>query len=311
MAEITDLNVTDASNTARMPENQAPSTVNNGVRALEGLLARGFKDALEGDKNSTGSSNAYAVAANRTISAYYDGMRVGFHASFTNDGAATLNVDAVGAKSLVKNHDAALASGDIEQHQYVDAIFSASDDAFQMLSPVANAPASDSSPDDIITTRGDLIHGNSSANAARLAVGSAGTVFQSDGTDPAWTDVAASQAQLETGSSTIVYTTPGRQQFHQSASKCWGDISLSGGTPTLDASYNVTSITDDSVGNVTVTIATDFSSANYAVVASIVTSGNMANITTKAAGSFSIASVTHTGAASDAGGYLFICFGDQ
>ena len=139
MAELNDLNITDASNTARFPENQNPSTVNNGARALEGLLARGFKDAVESNKDSTGSSNTYAVAANRTIAAYYDGLRIGFHANHANTGAATLNVDAVGAKNIKKSHDVALASGDIEQHQYVEVVFSASDDAWQMLSPTAAA----------------------------------------------------------------------------------------------------------------------------------------------------------------------------
>lgn len=51
MAEMKSLNVTDASNTARFPENQQPSTVNNGARALEGLLAR-FKADIDGDRKS-------------------------------------------------------------------------------------------------------------------------------------------------------------------------------------------------------------------------------------------------------------------
>lgn len=139
MAEINDLNISDASNTARFPEGQAPSTLNNGARGLEGILARGFKDAVEPSLNSTGSSNAYAVAANRTLSAYYDGLRVAFHASFANTGSATLNVDSVGAKTIKKNHDSNLDSGDIETHQVVEVIYSASDDTFQMVSPIANA----------------------------------------------------------------------------------------------------------------------------------------------------------------------------
>jgi len=141
MAELNDLNTTDDSNTARFPENMNPSAVNNGARALEGILARGLKDSVEGNVNSSGSSNAYVVAANRTLSAYYDGLRVGFHANFANTSSVTLNVDSVGAKAIKKNHDVALASGDIEQHQYVEVIFSASDDAFQLLSPTGNAVA--------------------------------------------------------------------------------------------------------------------------------------------------------------------------
>jgi len=140
MAEIKDLSTTDASNTGRFPENQNPSTVNDGARALEGMLARHNFDTVEGNLNSTGSANAYLVAANRTIAAYFDGMRQCFHANFANTGAATLNIDSVGAKTIKKNHDQDLASGDIEQHQFVEVVYSASDDTFQMISPVANAP---------------------------------------------------------------------------------------------------------------------------------------------------------------------------
>lgn len=137
MAEITDLEIVDVDNTTRWPEGMAPSAVNNAGRADEGLLARGFKDALEGDRDSTGSANAYLVAANRTISAYYDGMRQGFHASFAITGSATLDIDSVGAKTIKKNHDVNLASGDIEANQYVEVVYSATDDVFQMLSPTA------------------------------------------------------------------------------------------------------------------------------------------------------------------------------
>jgi hypothetical protein len=141
MAEIKDLSTTDASNTTRFAENQAPSSVNDGARALEGMIARHDKDTVEGNVDSTGSANAYVVAANRTITAYYDGMRQCFHANFANTGAATLNIDSVGAKTIKKNHDQDLASGDIEQHQFVEVVYSASDDTFQMLSPSANAVA--------------------------------------------------------------------------------------------------------------------------------------------------------------------------
>ena len=141
MAELSDLDIVDANNTERFPEGQAAGTVNDGGRATEGLLARGFKDAVEGDRDSTGSANAYLVAANRTLSAYYDGMRQGFHANFANTGAATLDIDSVGAKTIKKHHDQDLASGDIEANQYVEVVYSATDDTFQMVSPLGNSPA--------------------------------------------------------------------------------------------------------------------------------------------------------------------------
>lgn len=74
---------------------------------------------------------------------------------------------------------------------------------------------------------------------------------------------AASQVQQEAASATNVYVSPGRQQFHPSALKAWLFMS-NGGTPTISASYNMTSITDNGVGDVTPVWNVDFSSANYA-----------------------------------------------
>ena len=112
MAEVNDLNITDASNTARFPENMAPSAVNNGARALEGMIARWHKDT-NGSLVSTGSSNAYVVAANQTLSAYYAGLVIAFRANFTNTGAATLNVDSLGADNIVMPNGQSLSGGEI------------------------------------------------------------------------------------------------------------------------------------------------------------------------------------------------------
>ena len=76
MAEINDLDIVDANNTARFPEGQAPSTVNNGARALEGLVARWHKD-INASVLTTGTLTAYVYAANQTITAYYDGLTLG------------------------------------------------------------------------------------------------------------------------------------------------------------------------------------------------------------------------------------------
>lgn len=127
---------------------------------------------------------------------------------------------------------------------------------------------------------------------------------------------ASTQAEMEAGSSTTTTVTPGRAQFHPSSAKCWAYITVSGGTPSLDASYNITSITDTSAGAVTVTIATDFSSANYCAVASGVTAaGAIANAnvrTAQAAGSFIVRTYnTSTGADTDNLNLAVVAFGDQ
>lgn len=77
------------------------------------------------------------------------------------------------------------------------------------------------------------------------------------------TAAAATQANQETGSSTTTYVSPGRQQYHPSALKVFCSWKWVTGTPTIQQSYNVTSLTDSGVGNVTVNFTTAFSAATY------------------------------------------------
>ena len=127
---------------------------------------------------------------------------------------------------------------------------------------------------------------------------------------------ASTQAEMETATATTSAVTPGRVQNHPGVAKVWAYITVSGGTPSLDASYNVTSITDTSAGNVTVTIATDFSSANYCAIAQAVTAGGaayMASVKTgQAAGSFVVrTALTTSGADTDNINISVVAFGDQ
>lgn len=127
---------------------------------------------------------------------------------------------------------------------------------------------------------------------------------------------AATQAEMETGTSNTVAVTPGRMQNHPGAAKVWAYITVSGGTPTLAASHNVTSITDTSAGNVTVTIATDFSSANYCAIAQAVTAGGVAHMasvkTGQAVGSFVVrTALSSTGADTDNIDLSVVAYGDQ
>jgi hypothetical protein len=78
---------------------------------------------------------------------------------------------------------------------------------------------------------------------------------------------AATQAEEEAASSTSVYTSPGRQKFHPGVAKAW--VNFDGtGTIASRASHNVSSLTDNGVGDWTVNFTTAFSSANYCAVAS-------------------------------------------
>ena len=135
MAELKDLNATDASNTARFPENMNPSAVNDGARALEGMLARWYADT-NGSISSGGSSNTYTLSASRTVAAYTAGDVYMFKANHANSGAATINVDSVGAKTIKKLHDQDLASGDIESGAICLIVYDGTN--FQLISQLAH-----------------------------------------------------------------------------------------------------------------------------------------------------------------------------
>lgn len=104
---------------------------------------------------------------------------------------------------------------------------------------------------------------------------------------------AASKAQMQTGTSATVFSSPSQAQSHPSAAKAWVYFTVSGTTVTVAASYNVASVTRSGVGAYTVNFTTSFTSANYAT---IVTSGVntaasrflMANFTSPATGSVGI-----------------------
>lgn len=125
---------------------------------------------------------------------------------------------------------------------------------------------------------------------------------------------AATQADQEAAASTTVVVTPGRQQFHPSAAKCWAYCVVTSGVPALSASYNMTSITDNSVGDIIFTIATDFSSTLWSpnVEANVVgITADDSFYKNQTAGAVSGACL-NTGVASvDPNSWSFQGFGDQ
>jgi hypothetical protein len=126
---------------------------------------------------------------------------------------------------------------------------------------------------------------------------------------------AASQAEQEAGSSTLVATTPGRQHFHQSAAKAWVNFTGSG-TVTINSDYNVTSITDNATGDYSINWDTDFSSIGYSIAGAASDDNTAASFlglrtsTPFAAGSAQVSSRSHDGTLRDAGIITVVAFGD-
>lgn len=82
-------------------EGQAPSTVNNSARVMMERVAEYLSD-LSGAAVTTNTGNTYALSSSSAVTAYISGFRLLFRSSATNTGSATLNVNGVGAKLIVK-----------------------------------------------------------------------------------------------------------------------------------------------------------------------------------------------------------------
>jgi hypothetical protein len=145
MAEINDLTATDASNTARFPEGMRVNAVNDSARALEGLIARWYKDT-NGSVAVAGTDTFTATINADTGFSLYDGFVFMGDFANANTGAATINLtpdggSALGAKAIKKGGSAALASGDIPAGGKILMVYDGTN--FQMLSQIGNDASGD------------------------------------------------------------------------------------------------------------------------------------------------------------------------
>jgi len=79
--------------------------------------------------------------------------------------------------------------------------------------------------------------------------------------------VLATQAEMEAGSSTAAFVTPGRTHYHPGVAKAWVRITAAG--LIVSGDYNVASITDHATGNRSIVWDVDFGDTNYICVTGI------------------------------------------
>lgn len=85
--------------TVNWREGQAPSTVNNSARAMMAAVAK-WRDDISGLLVTGGSSTAYTLTTNQSLTPLADGYRVTARMHATNGASPTLNVDSTGAKAI-------------------------------------------------------------------------------------------------------------------------------------------------------------------------------------------------------------------
>lgn len=87
---------------------------------------------------SSGGTDTYAITVTPAPTAYVTGQVFTFKADVINTGVATLNVNSLGAKSILRPDSSALADGDIAASQFVQVIYDGTN--MLMISPIANSP---------------------------------------------------------------------------------------------------------------------------------------------------------------------------
>jgi len=97
-------------------------------------------NAIQNYAVDSGAADVYVVTLAPIPSALTDGQFIRFRATNANTGSSTLNVNGLGAKTIKKQHDQNLVSGDIEAIQSVIVQYDSSGDVYQMVSQLASTP---------------------------------------------------------------------------------------------------------------------------------------------------------------------------
>lgn len=95
------------------PEGWAPSNVNNTIRQIMADIAVEAQVNAVKVLASVAGTDTITGSMTPDLTAYSTGMKVVFTPANGNTGAATLNIDSLGAKSIVKGNGSSLVSGDL------------------------------------------------------------------------------------------------------------------------------------------------------------------------------------------------------
>lgn len=115
MGGVNSYSTTAASNTTlggiTLADTLVPSNLDNAFRAAMADIRKALNDI--GGKAVSSGTDTITLATDSTVTSYFDGLCLAFIAGGANTGAATLNVDSVGAKAILKAGGTALAANDI------------------------------------------------------------------------------------------------------------------------------------------------------------------------------------------------------
>jgi len=181
MADISNNSWTelDDGNTSPSPDGMAPGTEASKlypiIRGQMGAIKRAYNQ-INAIYTSTGTGVAYALTFSVAPEALKKGVIYSFFAHASNTGAATLNVNFLGAKPIVQNDGTALKAGQITANSAVMVVYDGS--SFRLQSYANNPVFSGTVTADAVTTptlNATTVTGNGAAltdlNASNITTG--------------------------------------------------------------------------------------------------------------------------------------------
>ncbi len=114
---------------------------------------------------SVSGSNTITASTGTSLASYSANQQFTFKTVLVNTGPVTLNVDAVGARAIVKNNDQPLVNGELAANQTVLVVYNATNDNFELVNPNAKVvffsegtPIVAAATTNIWATDGNTIH---------------------------------------------------------------------------------------------------------------------------------------------------------
>lgn len=146
MANVSQFSTSAGSNNSPSPngapEGMAPSGVNDVIRENMAAVARWYRDQQSAIVTA-GTGNDYTISTNNSHASLSDIPITVFRANRENTGAATLAVDGLAVRDLVRADGTDLVSGDIKANSVIAVAYNANQNKFFMLSPTTKlAPPS-------------------------------------------------------------------------------------------------------------------------------------------------------------------------
>jgi hypothetical protein len=340
-------------------EGMAPSAVNNSARAEMASVAK-YRDDTAGTLTTGGTSTAYTVTSNQVFGSLseLDGNELTIKFNATSGASPTLAVDGLTAKAIHSVEGTVIPTGalladSIHRLTYDNAnncfvvngwfpiqittqtaetapavadeipIYDASASANRKMT-LANllkvitlltaetAPATD---DEL------AIYDTSGTATDKITLVNLFKVINSFTEDTAPDEAADFLLSYDTSASTVKKVKPDNL-VNAGSAKAWALVTTSGGTPSIAASHNVASLTDNGVGDVTVNFTTPFSSTSYACVVTLDNSAPLSvncatcSVKTRATGSVTISTlgasgINNTGNQVNDYSFHVVCYGTQ